>query len=633
MVDLYRGYDEGLLTEEPTRFSDMYPAAATGLLFAPGGGVTDIMGGAPDPSRPGEYLPSFSQNIAGKEYIDAAMQAAGGAGDVLMAMTPMFPPAAAAGAALKAPRAARVAEMGRGGVLSQVGEAEMLSAPQSYGAGGSPLTKDALEKADDTTKLLVSRILEANPDAALGLVRSGSAAGDSNYLTLKTPDGRFGQVRISDHGTGTARLFDYIDQIPMKIPPEGKQVFGQISRKSFDDRINKIVDLMTPRPATDDLERVLQIRADQMAMPSSERTQPSGQSPLFDTSPESYERTAQIMEQKETPVPRQAEGAKLPLGDRARVVMENQDVIATRLAERMKPYLGTPAQYFYHTGPLLEKAKELGVSEQKALQQISRFAENYAATSPRTMTEQNLRNASLVAAKQEAGIPLTDVIGPGSGGINEKGYPMMIGPGGIHGLLVDAVRQGGIDYSTNPKPATFAENVKGNLQGVTVDTHAVRGALDAMNEAMPGSVPKKFIKPEFHKKYEADPSSLDPATMIIDTLGSQKVSGEKMQTEYAVFSDIYKLAAEKLGVTPAEAQSLGWFGSGNRTGLASELKTVVDLIDERVDVTSQLLGESKEKVYKDFLSGKIPLLSIPVAGLLGAGMAREERPQPAGGIL
>jgi len=503
MVDLYRGYDEGLLTEEPTRFSDMYPAAATGLLFAPGGGVTDIMGGAPDPSRPGEYLPSFSQNIAGKEYIDAAMQAAGGAGDVLMAMTPMFPPAAAAGAALKAPRAARVARMG-------------------------------------------------------------------------------------DNG-GPAM--------------------------------------------TDDLERVLQIRADQMAMPSAKRTQPSGQSPLFDTSPESYERTTQIMRQEETPVPRQAEGSKLPLGDRARVVMENQDAIATRLAERMKPYLGTPAQYFYHTGPLLEKAKELGVSEQKALQQISRFAENYAATSPRTMTEQNLRNASLVAAKQEAGIPLTDVIGPGSGGINEKGYPMMIGPGGIHGLLVDAVRQGGIDYSTNPKPATFAENVKGNLQGVTVDTHAVRGALDAMNEAMPGSVPKKFIKPEFHKKYEADPSSLDPATMIIDTLGSQKVSGEKMQTEYAVFSDIYKLAAEKLGVTPAEAQSLGWFGSGNRTGLASELKTVVDLIDERVDVTSQLLGESKEKVYKDFLSGKIPLLSIPVAGLLGAGMAREERPQPAGGIL
>lgn len=33
-MDLYRGYDEGLLDEDPTRFSDMYPAAATGLLGA-----------------------------------------------------------------------------------------------------------------------------------------------------------------------------------------------------------------------------------------------------------------------------------------------------------------------------------------------------------------------------------------------------------------------------------------------------------------------------------------------------------------------------------------------------------------------------------------------------------------------
>lgn len=108
-MDLYRGYDEGLLDEEPTRFSDMYPAAATGLLFAPGAGVTDIMGYAPDPSRAGEYLPSFYENVTGGNYLDAGLQALGGAGDVMMAGAPFFPPLAAAGAAMKAPRAARVA--------------------------------------------------------------------------------------------------------------------------------------------------------------------------------------------------------------------------------------------------------------------------------------------------------------------------------------------------------------------------------------------------------------------------------------------------------------------------------------------------------------------------------------------
>ena len=428
---------------------------------------------------------------------------------------------------------------------------------------------------------------------------------------------------------------DYIAGAPARVADRGFRLNSGIDpAAALDDLIVRGMGDTSPPAATNDLEEVLRLRAEQMEIKSpADRTQPSGENPLFDTSPESYERTAEIMPQLETAVPRQKEGAKLPKGDRARAIVENQDAIATRLAERMKPYIGTPAQYFYHTGPLLEKAKELGVSEAQALKQIARFAENYAATSPRTMTENNLRNASLVSAKQEAGIPLTDVLGPGSGGINEKGYPMMIGPGGIHGLLIDAVRSGGIDYNTNPKPATFAENVKGNLQGVTVDTHAVRGALDAMNEIMPGSIPDAFIKPEFRKQYKEDPSFLDPATMVFDTIGDQKVDGVKKQTEYAVFSDLYKAAAKKLGVSPAEAQSLGWFGSGDRTGLASELKTVVDLIDERVDVTAQLLNRGKDEVYKDFLKGKIPLLSTGGAGLLGAGMASEERPQPATGIL
>ena len=490
----------GRLRNLPSRVEEKggigaYGTTATGLLFAPGAGLTDMAGYAPDPMQPGAYLPSFTENIGEGQYLDAGLQLLGGVGDLMMAGGTVLPPLAAAGAAMKAPRAARVA---------------------------------------------------AN---------------------------------------------------------------------------------------TDDLENVLRIRAEQMDLPKAQRTQPSGQGLLFDTSPASYERTPQIMRQEKTPVPRAPEGAKLPKGNRAAAVVENQEAIANRLAERMEPFMGTPAQYFYHTGPLLDKAKELGIPEQKALSQIARFAENYAATSPRTMTEQNLRNASLVSAKQQSGVPLETVLGPGSGGINEKGYPMMIGPSGIHRQLVEAVEQGGIDYMTNPKPATFAENVKGNLQGVTVDTHAIRGALDAMNEVSPGSIPEGFIKPDFRKQYKEDPSSLDPATMIDDTLASQKIEGKSAQTEYAVFSDLYEMAAERLGVSPAEAQSLGWFGSGDKTGLASELKTVVDLIDERVDVTAQLLNKDKDSVYKDFLEGKIPLLSLGGAGLLGVGLGMQDEPQPAGGIL
>ena len=98
---------------EPTRFSAMampaYATGATASLFAPGAGVTDIMGFAPDPAQPGEFLPSFGQNITQGNLLDAGLQALGGAGDVMMAGGTIIPPLVGVGAALKAPRAARVA--------------------------------------------------------------------------------------------------------------------------------------------------------------------------------------------------------------------------------------------------------------------------------------------------------------------------------------------------------------------------------------------------------------------------------------------------------------------------------------------------------------------------------------------
>jgi hypothetical protein len=623
--------------ENPTRLSDMagpaYGAAATGSLFVPGSGFADVFGGLANPSQPGEMLPSFGANVRQGNYLDAGLQTLGVAGDVALAAGAVFPPAlpgaVALGTMLKAPRAARVAKIGQGGLLSEVGE----SAIKNVGSIGTntPLTKEGLEKADETTKLLVSKILEKNPDAALGLVRSGSAAGDSNYLTFVTPSGAQGQIRISDHSTGEKRMSDYFAMLPMKIPPDGQQVFGQISKKSYDDSIDKIVQLMaSPKIDTNEMKTVLDLRADQMQLPVKDRLQPSGDAPIFNIenvpgqNQSPYERT--LPEQIETPVPRAPEGVKLPLNNRGAAVIQRSDEIADVLAERAQPLVGTNVQYFYHTGPLIEKAVDLGIPEETARQQLKKFALNYAATSPRTMTEQNLRNASLVSAKQQRGIELTDMIGPGGEGVNEKGYPMMINPGGIHKKLIDEAAADGINFNTNPKPATFAENVSGNLAGVTADTHAIRAVFDAMNEIEPGSIPIEFIggknataTKEMRAKYLADPSSLDPATMINDTLATQKIGGESVQTEYAIFSDIYKKVAQRLGVQPAEAQSLSWFANGKKTGLASEPKTIVELIDERVDVTAKALKQPKDTVFKKFMQGSIPLLSVGGLTLLDTG--------------
>ena len=101
--------DASLVNEAADLGRVAYGGAAMGSLFLPGAGVTDVFGYAPDPFNQGEYLPSFGENIAQGNYLDAGLQTLGVAGDVLQAGGAIVPPLAAVGTALKAPRAARVA--------------------------------------------------------------------------------------------------------------------------------------------------------------------------------------------------------------------------------------------------------------------------------------------------------------------------------------------------------------------------------------------------------------------------------------------------------------------------------------------------------------------------------------------
>lgn len=376
-------------------------------------------------------------------------------------------------------------------------------------------------------------------------------------------------------------------------------------------------------PLTTTMKNVLDARANEMSKPVSERTGPAG-APLFDTSPEAYERNT--VPQEKIYVPRNPNPkAKLPLNNRAQILIDMQEEIAQELANRMRPFLGKMPQYFYNTEPIREKALAMGYSKEYVDEWMKEFSEAYAATSPRTETAQNLRNASLVMAKRKQGIPLDEIVGEGTGGLNEKGYPMMIGESGIHGKLAKATEEGGIDPDANTKPFTFAKNVEGNLQGATVDTHAIRGVLDALNTIKAGSVPKEWIKPKWREAYKEDPSQLDPATWFEDTLATQAINKKNYQTEYAIVSDIYTRAGEILGVSPAEAQSMGWFGSGDRTGLLSEPKTIVDLLDERIGVTANVMNFSKNEIFRFLMDRDIPLLSVVGGSALAAtAMAPQE---------
>ena len=107
-----------------------YGGAAMGSLFLPGAGVTDVFGYAPDPFNQGEYLPSFGENIAQGNYLDAGLQTLGVAGDVLQAGGTIVPPLAALGTVLKTPRASRVA----GQAADVVADAAKVDPNQAAGA-------------------------------------------------------------------------------------------------------------------------------------------------------------------------------------------------------------------------------------------------------------------------------------------------------------------------------------------------------------------------------------------------------------------------------------------------------------------------------------------------------------------
>ena len=64
----------------------------------------------------------------------------------------------------------------------------------------------------------------------------------------------------------------------------------------------------------------------------------------------------------------------------------------------------------------------------------------------------------------------------------------------------------------------------------------------------------------------------------------------------------------------------------NRKNLkqSDEPKTIVELLDDRIDVTAQLTGMSKEEVFKKFMQGSIPLASFGGLTLLDTGAMLQE---------
>jgi len=491
----------------------------------------------------------------------------------------------------------------------------------------------------ETVQMIGEELAKDNPNYKLIGILGGMGAA-ATIIGLVPGAGDLAKKTIM---SGARSVAEGANKVVNAMPAYDPSTLGSMGGNIFAGKAGeKVTDTMGNRIGAlapiDDLIESLKIKSKQMELKPVDRIQPDvGGAKFLDRD---YQTPAPSGAFKDLSgrYPRNPDiNSSLPKNDRARILVDKRKEISDVLAKKIKDtgQMGLDTRYFYHSdGPIYRGARKAGLTDAEAKSYLSELSNTVAATSPRTKVEENLRNATLVMAKREQGIPFREVIGPGTlrpdgtKGINEKGYPMMTAKGGIHGgLLDDIIKTGTMDVAKNPKPSNFGANLLGNRSGITVDTHAIRGTLMTLNDIEPGLVPEGFILPKFRKQYLEDPSVLTP-DMIDDALASQMVGPKgdtkKLQTEYAVFADIWHDAADKLDVSPAEAQSMGWFGFGEDTNLGSAMKTPVDVFDERLSVTAKALEISPEEAATAVFRKQIPLFGLGGAATLGALPSEKE---------
>jgi hypothetical protein len=338
---------------------------------------------------------------------------------------------------------------------------------------------------------------------------------------------------------------------------------------------------------------------------------PPAKEPVFDTSGNVEQMTKEL-------VPQQSIAAQLPQtpsreflsnqgSGRSRQIMDNSEAIGAQMAKDLALLPQQGRLPFYSTGPVLAgMSDKAGLSPGDALAFMHDWAGQGAATSPRTKTPPNLRNASYLQYRRAQGDPVTSAVRQSEG--NRPGFPMM----GMHTDLAEQFASGTADPLKNSKPFTFRENWTGNMADVTADTHNIRKVLDTYDQLFPGTLDRGWFNDQAaYEAYKAGKGfpkeGMLPVGDIADALESNTVKGQKIQYEYPIIQGPTKIAAERLGISPAEAQERLWFQGGPRTGLASPPMTIPDLLNAQIEKTAKVLGLPPDVVLKMWAQRGIPL--------------------------
>ena len=273
---------------------------------------------------------------------------------------------------------------------------------------------------------------------------------------------------------------------------------------------------------------------------------------------------------------------------------------------------------WYNAEPLRQAFNaELGKGGDAAFRKYMDFV---AATSPRSDVGTNVRNASYYYGRAMRGEPM-----PAVGDVNPQPYGHMAQR--LHQMNAERVAGAGWDPLNNPKPASFVENLVGNQQPATIDTHAFR--LPAILAQDP-----RFLETAFQVSKDA------PKQNIAAMVGSGEIpmsdaagraawwQAQPKPNEYAAMENYYKSLGKDLGLTPAQTQASAWVGGGKTTGLASdESKPFLRFFEDRLNLTAEKRGETPKQTLKAFIRGKAPLLTAPPAAIGALAAQNNYQPQ------
>lgn len=251
-----------------------------------------------------------------------------------------------------------------------------------------------------------------------------------------------------------------------------------------------------------------------------------------------------------------------------------------------------------------------------------------ASTSPQSTVPDNVRTGSYYYYLDRTGQPLPETPAEGYGNLAQR----------LHRQNVQNVQAGGMDPMQNPKPVSFTENLLGNEQPVTIDTHNFR--LLGMASKDPRFLETSIKKPTGRtlpngkdEYYTVRPRAMYDSGQLSmeDALKDPTLwASAPNPNEYRAYEAYQQKMANKMGMTPAEFQEKMWVGGGKTTGLGSPPETFLRTVAKRVAYTAAQLKVSPDEVLQKFVRGEIPLLSVlPAAATLGGSALIPRAPQPA----